>query len=156
ERATVALIAADRRQARTLFRYCRGILDSVPMLRAMIERLGAEQIDLGNRCTIEVHTASFRSTRGYTLAGAVCDEVAFWSAEDTAAPDVEVIAAWRPGLSTTGGLLLCISSPYARRGELWNAYRKHHGQEGAPVLVWQADTRSMNATVPEHVIAEAL
>ena len=45
-----------------------------------------------------------------------------------------------------GALLLGISSPYARRGALWDAYKTHYGQADDPVLVWQADTRSMNPT----------
>jgi hypothetical protein len=52
-------------------------------------------------------------------------------------------------------LLLCVSSPYARRGALWEAYRAHYGQDGDPVLVWQADTRSMNPTVDEQVTTTA-
>ncbi len=51
--------------------------------------------------------------------------------------------------------MLAISSPYARRGALWNAFSKHFGRDGDPVLVWQADTRSMNPTVEESVIAKA-
>jgi hypothetical protein len=54
-----------------------------------------------------------------------------------------------------GALLLCISSPYARRGALWEAYRAHHGRDGDPVLVWQADTRSMNPLVASTVIEAA-
>jgi hypothetical protein len=52
-------------------------------------------------------------------------------------------------------LLLCISSPYARRGELWNAYQQHYGREGDPVLVWQADSRTMNPTLPTEVVERA-
>jgi hypothetical protein len=156
ERATVAVIAADRRQARTVLRYMLGLLQRVPMLNALVERSTAEAIDLTNRVSIEIHTCSYRATRGYTLAAVVCDEVAFWRDELAANPDTEVIAALRPGLATIpGALLVAISSPYARKGELWNAYAKHFGQEGDPVLVWQADTRAMNETVPAHVIAEA-
>jgi len=51
-----------------------------------------------------------------------------------------------------GAMLLCASSPHARRGALWEAYRKHYGQDGDPVLVWQAPTRAMNATVPQSFI----
>lgn len=58
-------------------------------------------------------------------------------------------------ITPPGALLVCISSPYARRGALWDAYRRHYGQDGDPVLVWQADTRSMNPTVDERVIADA-
>jgi hypothetical protein len=53
-----------------------------------------------------------------------------------------------------GAMLLCASSPYAKRGVLWDAYRRHFGKDG-PVLVWKADTRSMNPTVPQSVVDEA-
>jgi hypothetical protein len=49
-------------------------------------------------------------------------------------------------------MLLCASSPHARRGALWDAYRKHFGQDGDPVLVWQAATRTMNPAVPQSYI----
>ena len=47
------------------------------------------------------------------------------------------------------------SSPYARRGALWTAHRQHFAKDG-PILVWQADTRTMNPTVPQRVIDEAM
>ena len=41
-------------------------------------------------------------------------------------PDAEVVAALRPSMATVpGALLLGISSPYARRGVLWQMYREH-------------------------------
>jgi hypothetical protein len=52
-------------------------------------------------------------------------------------------------------MLLCASSPYARRGALWDAFRRHHAQDAAPALVWQAATRTMNPTVRESIIADA-
>lgn len=55
-----------------------------------------------------------------------------------------------------GALLLCISSPYARRGALWNTYRRHYGKEDPRVLVWKADTRSMNPSVDQSIIDAAL
>jgi hypothetical protein len=51
-------------------------------------------------------------------------------------------------------MLLCASSPYARRGAPWTAFRKFFGKDN-PVLVWKADTRTMNPTAPESVIEEA-
>jgi hypothetical protein len=53
-------------------------------------------------------------------------------------------------------MLLCASSPYSRRGALFDAYARWHGKDDAPVLVWQAATRIMNPTVPQAVIDEAL
>jgi hypothetical protein len=55
-----------------------------------------------------------------------------------------------------GAMLLAASSPYARRGELFNAHRKHFGKDGDPILVWQAATRTMNPTVPQSFIDAAV
>jgi len=156
ERGTVMVIAADRKQARHVFGYIAGLLDGVSMLAQMVESRTKETINLTNRVTIEVHTANFRAVRGYTVVAAICDEIAFWRSEDSANPDTEILNGLRPGMATVpNALLLCISSPYARRGALWDAYRRHYGQDGDPILVWQADTRNMNPSVDERVIAEA-
>jgi phage terminase large subunit-like protein len=87
ERATVMVIATDRRQARVIFRYIRGMIASTPLLADLIERETADTLDLTNGVTIEVGTASYRSTRGYTLAAVLCDEIAFWPTDDSAEPD---------------------------------------------------------------------
>jgi hypothetical protein len=157
EVGTLPVIAADRRQARTVMRYIAGFLDAVPMLGELVANRAKESIELKNRVTIEVHTASFRAVRGYSLIGAVCDEIAFWQTDDGSVnPDTEIINGLRPGMATVpGATLIAISSPYARRGALWEAYRCHYGQDGDSVLVWQADTRSMNPAVDAQLIADA-
>lgn len=156
ERGTIIIIAQDRRSARTIFRYVKGLLTGVPMLARMIERETADTFDLTNRISIEIQAASFRSTRGYTLVAALCDEIAFWRSDESANPDTEILAAIRPATATIpGAMLLCASSPYARRGALWDAYRKHYGKD-SPVLIWKAPTRTMNPSVPQSVIDAAL
>jgi hypothetical protein len=156
ERGTIVVIAADRRQARAIFRFVSGLLNNVPMLRRMIERETADTFDLTNRTTIEIHAASFRSTRGLTLIAALLDEVAFWRSDDSANPDREILAALRPAMVTIpGAMLLCASSPYAKRGILWDAYRKHYGKN-SNILVWKAATRTMNPSVPQSVIDDAM
>jgi hypothetical protein len=118
----------------------------------MVEREWSEGFDFSTSITIEVTTASFRSTRGYTIVAALCDEIAFWPIDDSAEPDAEVLAAIRPGMSTIpNAMLLCASSPYAQRGALWDA-----GKDGDAVLVWQAATRAMNPTVRPTVIDQAM
>jgi hypothetical protein len=155
ERGTVMVIAADKKQARVIYRYAVAMLREVPMLKALISRDTADAIDLTNGITIEILTASFRTVRGYTLIAALCDEIAFWRSDESANPDSEIIGAIRPAMATIpGAMLLCASSAYARRGALWTAYRKFFGKE-TPVLVWKADTRTMNPTVPQSVIDEA-
>ena len=155
ERATIMVIAADRKQARVIMRYVKGLLE-IPALAKLLEAETADSVDLANQVTIEVGTASHKTIRGYTLAAALCDEIAFWPQEDSATPDVEIIAALLPAMATIpGAMLLCASSPYARRGVLWDAYKKYFGSADSNTLVWKAATRVMNATVPQRVIDEA-
>ena len=87
----------------------------------------------------------------------LADEIAFWYDENSANPDEEVLVALRPGLITIpGAMLLCASSPLARKGALWQAFERWHGQDDAPALIWRASTRTMNPSVPEEFIAREL
>ncbi len=137
ERGTIMVIAADRRQARTIMRYIHALLFEVPTLKEhYVAGETKESIDLTVPVTIEVHTSSFRTVRGYTVVAALLDEIAFWPTDDAVSPDTEVLAALRPAMATVpGAMLLCASSPYARRGALWRAWKDHHGKD-SPVLVW--------------------
>ena len=156
EVATVMVLAADRKQSRAVFRYVSGLLHSNPMLEALIVREDKESIELNNRTVIEVGTASFRSVRGYTLAAVIADEIAFWRSEDSANPDYEIINALRPAMATLDGKLIALSSPYAKRGELWDHYRKYFGKDDASILVAQADSQTMNPKLPSRVVAAAM
>lgn len=155
EVATVMLLAADRKQARSALRYVTGLMRSNPMLERMIVREDSESIELNNRTVIEVSTASFRSVRGYTVGAVVADEIAFWRSDESANPDTEIINALRPAMATLCGKLIALSSPYARRGALWDHYSKHYGKP-SDILVAQAASRSMNPTLPEKIIKLAL
>jgi hypothetical protein len=157
ERGVVMVIAADRRQARVVLRYVLGLLESHPMTAGLITKRRKEGVELSVGVDIEIHTASYKTTRGYTVVAALLDEIAFWeNSEDAASSDADIVNALRPAMATIpNALLLMLSSPYARRGELWKAYQRHFGREDSPVLVWQASTRTMNPSVPQSLIAEA-
>jgi hypothetical protein len=49
-------------------------------------------------------------------------------------------------------LLFCISSPWAKRGEAWRVFRQYWAKDDAPVVVVQAPTRTLNATVSQDEI----
>lgn len=156
EVATVMVIAQDRKQARVVMRYISGFVRSKPRLSAMVQSETKEAILLSNRVVIEVHTCSFRAVRGYTIAAVICDEIAFWHSEDSANPDTEVLAALKPAMGTIpDSILLGISSPYARKGAMWEAYKKHFGKDGDPVLVWQAETLVMHPGLDPSIIEQA-
>lgn len=153
---TIAIIAADRRQARVILGYVVGFLRSVPMLEAMIEDELTESVRLRNGVVVEIHTGSIGAPRGRTFAAVLADEIAFWRSDDSANPDAEVIAAVRPALATIpNSVLLMASSPYAKRGVLWNVYRRHFGKDGARTLVWRGTSLEMNPSLDPAVVEEA-
>jgi hypothetical protein len=157
ERGTILIISPDRKQSRVILRFIRALLTKVPMLKQMIEREVAEGFDLNNGVTIEVGTASHRSVRGYAILAGLLDEAAFFPTDDAAEPDYEIINALRPGMATIpNALLLVASSPYAQRGSLYDAFKQHFGKDHDPVLVWRAPTRTMNPTVPQSLIDQAI
>src|SRR5262249_25728059 len=129
--------------------------DQCPALALLVERRTAEGVEFTTRTRIEVTTCSARSSRGYSFCLVIADEAAFWRSGTSVEPGVEVLQALRPGLAQLpGARLLVISSPYARRGALWTAFRAHYGQEGAP-LVWRAATQTMNPSLPARVVEAA-
>ena len=162
EVGVLPVIAAGRKQARTVMRYMTRLINAVPMLHQMLAAEPTkEAIELTNNVTIEVLTASVAAVRNYTMVSAVCDEVAFWPTdEDGANPDIEILNALRPCMGTIPeAVLIAISSPYARRGTLWESHRDHFGRDADDTLVWQADTATMHPHVPDsrlgRVIAKA-
>ena len=155
ERGVVLVIAADRRQARVVFRYIRGYLES-PLLDKRIQRETVDIVELEGSISIEVATASHRTIRGYTVVAAVLDEIAFWRSEESASPDVEICNALRPAMANVdGSIMLALSSPYARKGVLWKMHSRHYGKDGDPVLCWQAPTSTMNPALSSDIIANA-
>lgn len=156
ERGVVMVLAVDRDQARVIFRYVCAFFECIPMLAELIVNRTAETLELSNRIAIEVHTSSFRSVRGRTLVAALCDEIAFWRDDSSANPDELVLDALRPAMATIpGALLLCLSSPYARRGALFKAVERHFANDKSDVLIWRAETSVMNPTVPAETIKRA-
>jgi len=156
ERATIAILAKDRAQCQTIFRYIVELIQGVPMLAPLIQRQTNELIELTNGVNIEISTASFRTIRGRTICAALLDEVAFWSDEGSN-PDAAVLSAIRPAMGTIpGAMLLCASSPYSRRGALYDAHRRYFGKDGSDVLIWQAGTRVMNPSFKQSIIDDAM
>ncbi|MCW5891591.1 MAG: hypothetical protein KIT14_13980 [bacterium] len=154
ETGVVLCCAVDKAQAGVILGYIRALFSDVPLLRSLVSNETAESIELRRRVRIEVKSSNYRAVRGVTLLAAVLDECAFLRDEASALPDVELYRALKPALATTGGLMLGLSSPWARRGLLWTKYRKHWAQDGS-VLVWQAPSTTMHPGLDAELIAEA-
>jgi hypothetical protein len=92
--------------------------------------------------------------RGISVVCAICDELAFWSHEETSAnPENEVMAALRPAMATfPDAKLIKISTPYRKEGILWNDFQERNNRRH---LVWHASTQEMNPTISADFFEEA-
>jgi hypothetical protein len=133
EFATVALIASDRKQAKQALNYVKGLIADSALIAAELLGVTAEAVSFAHRVNLELHTTSFRSTRGYSYAAVILDELAYFRDDLSANPDIELVRAVRPGLANLGGRLLGLSSPHARRGHLYDMYRLH---TASPRMCW--------------------
>ena len=151
-------VSKDQRVAKIILDYCQATLEQSSVLRGLIVNRTQAALELNNGINIEVRPASFRTLRGPTYIVVVADEVAHWFTDvDYANPDVEILAAARPALLTTGGPCILASSAYAKQGELWEAYRKNYGANGDPaILVAKGTTRDFHPTLPQAEIDRAL
>jgi hypothetical protein len=158
EDAVVVHIAPDKKQSAIDLSYAAGIVRGSSLLRAELVSDNADGLEFSHHTRLEVATASYRTVRGTTLAGAVVDESAFLRADDSALPDKELLRALRPGLLTLRGLLLVISSPHRKLGILYDAHRKYFGDDDASPrgIYIQAESRELNPSIDEQDIADAM
>lgn len=155
ELVTIPLLAKDRKQSRLALGYVRGFCKSPGIAPYVFRGELKETVEFKTGVTIEIATATFRGSRGYTSPTVCCDEIAYWLDEGSN-PDHEIVTAVRGTLGRVpGSLLLVLSSPYAPRGELFEAVERSFGKDDPETLVWMADTVSMNPTYSTRAIARA-
>jgi hypothetical protein len=165
----VAVVAPTQRQSGVCWNYLRGLFDSSPLLQKEVleAKESGRLLTLRNGIQVGVLTGDPRTVRGFTLVAAIVDELASFGLDEESSvrSDVELIRAIRPALATTSGRLICISSPYARKGFCFTSYQKFHGSHRGKVssfspawttLVWKVPSRVMNPTLSEAIIEEAM
>ena len=157
EVATIAVIAADRDQARAIFHFVSGLLKAVPLLRKMVVNANRQRIELSNRVADRnrhgvvpdhprLHLRRGAGRRGGVLA--LRRELG-QSRHGNHAGD-----AARTG-DHSRRMLLMAEPPYAKRGELYTSFRRHFGKDDARVLVWKASTLAMHPTLDKRIVDEA-
>lgn len=155
ETGWILSFAPVRAQAKTILEYTAAFFDESPILGPLVVDRTSEELRLKNNIVIATHVSSYRSLRGRTVLAATLDEAAFFKSEESASPDVEVVRALKPSLRP-GALLVGISSPFGRRGLLYERHRASFGRDDPQVLVVQADTRKLNPTYSQEIIDEAM
>jgi hypothetical protein len=156
ERGLAAFLAQTQKQAGVVFGYTKAIFERSPLLAGLVTNTTADTLELSNGVDLEVRPASYRSARGITAVIVIGDEAAYWSLEGSVNADVEILGALRPSLATTGGPLILITSPYARRGETYELHKAHHGPNGdSSIVVVQAPSRTLNPSLSQRVVDRA-
>src|SRR5262245_4383100 len=158
EHGVLLCVALDQRVAKIILDYAEACFERSPILKQLIVNRTADALELSNGISLEVRPASFRKLRGPTYVAVLADELAFWYVDAAYAnPDVEILNAVEPGLATTGGPLILASSPHARRGGLWEVFKRHYGAGGDPlILVAHGASRTLNPSLPQRVVDRAL
>jgi hypothetical protein len=155
EVGVTACISPTRAQSRIVFDYCLGYLEASPILRNEIADTTQDEIRLKNGNVITTLTADYRSLRGRTLILAILDEASFLRDETSAASDIEAARSLLPGLMTTGGMLVTLSSPYRRQGLVFQLHRDYFGKDSDEVLVVAGASRDFNPTLDARLIEAA-
>ena len=156
ERGRLPTLAASTAQASQAFNFVSGVFSTSPNLKELLDRETADTISLASGVDVVIRPASFRTIRGITAVAVIADEIAFWRSDDSANPDTEILRALRPALATTGGLLAAISSPHAKRGELYTTFKRHFRPTGDPLIpVAKAPSPTMNPALSPRVVDRA-
>lgn len=169
-RGMVMILARDREQARVIREYMIAILKTPPLAPFLKGEPTKQLIELTNGISIEVRAVSMGGVQGYTVVAALLDEVAYWPTDESSVKqDKEVLRAIRPTMLGVAGrsdafpdqvfgpMVVLLSSPYAKRGELYESYANAWGKdEDGYELVWNADTLSMRPGDPNEQIQAQL
>jgi hypothetical protein len=154
DRATIFCLARDRDQARIALQYVKGFFEDIPELKNMVTRETRDGLELKNGSDIIVQTNDFRGVRGRSVLIAVLDECAFFRDETSSTPDIELVAALKPGTLTLAdrAMLIGISTPHKKSGILWSKYHDCFGKDDPDTLVVKATSMQLNPTLPVETI----
>lgn len=157
EHGVVIICAPSKSQGRIVKDYLRSIFE-VEMLRDEIVGETKSGFDLANGSRIEIQAGDWRTIRGFTVLAAIVDEACFfgYDAESNVKSDTELVRALQPALATVNGKLICISSPYARKGWCYSQYKRNFGNDAGKVLVWNAPSKTMNPLLLQSKIDQAM
>lgn len=145
ERAKIPIIAKNKLEAKTIRSFALAILRT-SNLRCFLQTQDPpeETIPLTNGIDLAIIACNIMAGRSYASVLALLDEVAFFRSEDSAHPDEDIARGVKAGMAMIPGAILGgLSSPWAKRGLLYQKYRDHFGKDDG-ILVWKAGTTYMN------------
>lgn len=152
ERGVIPLVAQDQKATRVAFGYIKGYLMGSAVVSSMLDGEPlASEAPLINGINVSCFPSTLRSLRGWSIPAAVLDELAYFQMEGAADSDVEIQASVRRGMiSFLSPRLVKISTPYMRRGVLYDDFKRAFGVDDPDLLVWKAPSALMNPLLSDE------
>lgn len=113
-RSLVLLLSPGLRQSQELFRKTMEVFDSIPKTPSVVKR-SAVELELINGSRVVSLPCNEGTIRGYSGAALLVID------EASRVPD-ELFAAVRPMIATSSGAIICLSTPFGKRGFFYEAY----------------------------------
>jgi len=154
----VLLLGFVQAQAEIAFQYVTEFVAGDRELRKLVTRQTRDSVEFAHGVRLQTITSNYRALRGYSVAAALCDEIAYWWSDLTDSnPDVEVIRSLRPALAKVpGSRLLAASTPFTEEGVLYDVHQRHYANDAsATILVVKAPTTVLNPAFDAAAIAVA-
>ncbi len=153
ERGVLIIVSPTKKQSKIIKKYLSTFFKQNDFFRPYLSKDTGEEIELTNGIDIAVLTNDYRTVRGHSAIGCVIDETAFLGLEDfSTKPDTEILRALRSRTLTTGGPTISLSSAYAKRGVMYEVFKRHFGEEDSNILVWKAPSSRMNPLLDQKRI----
>lgn len=154
----VTVTSPTRVQSRIVRAYMRALFDSTPMLKAQVAKDTKDGFLLRNGVEIQILAGDFRTVRGFTQLAVIIDEICFFGVDEESKvkSDTELIKAIRPALRTTGGPIVGISSPYAKKGYAYSTWKRDFGNEDGRALVVNCPSFDLNTTITEDDLRDEI
>jgi hypothetical protein len=143
----VLLLGFVQAQAEIAFQYVTEFVAQDAELRRLVTRQTKDAVEFAHGVRLQTITSNYRALRGYSVAAALCDEIAFWWSDVTDSnPDVEVLRSLRPALAKVpGSRLLAATTPFTEEGAAYDIHQRHYGNDGSEhILVVKAPTMTLN------------
>jgi hypothetical protein len=91
ERGVIVLVAQDQRATKIAFGYIRDYFTRSPLLASMVEEVLTSEMTLTNGLSVSCFPSTLRSLRGWSIAGGVFDELAFFSQHGTTGTQSQIV-----------------------------------------------------------------
>jgi hypothetical protein len=156
EEPHVIFTSRDVRTARQILKFALGEARACAQIAPLIVSPAKTSFAIrrphdGVTVNFECLPADGDALRGRTLVMYCGDEFAFLPDEEAATSDIEVVKATSPRV-VPGGFFLLASTPYWRRGVIFD-YSKDHGKGESAVVAW-ASTEVVNPSMKDQVRIE--